>query len=495
MHAMNSFNLIDEPWIPVRDLNGANRLVGLETLFCEASSIADLDCPPHERISLMRLLVCITQAELGAPESAGDWNGFGDDMETRIPAYLKRLDIHPYFNLFGEGPRFLQVSISADSEPVSASKLVPHLATGNNPTLLDHEGGNESRTLAPARLATALLAFQCFYPLYGAGYKGKGPCVDGNMVHTLVVGKNLKESILSNCLTSEWINDQFGQYGMGKPIWELNPSADDFESIATRSYLGRQVPRHRNLQLLDDGTGFLLQKEGLEYPRFEESREPTATVVVITKNNAQERRLLPARLDKAVWRDLHTLTVLRHGRGEEARAPLNLQAQWQRMGAEVQIWVGALVTDLKAKIHDTMESSITIPSVMFDDVGHSRYEAGVAYADAQSNQLYGAVKQYGATMKNESPPTDEAKQHYWNALEQKSKILLEIVRHPEVLQGQSFGEGNDSWTSAVRAAARAAYEHVCPRQTPRQLQAYAAGLKVLPLKSAKKKSTPTPVAV
>lgn len=486
---MTPFNLVEESWIPVRYLDDRNELVSLETAFRDSAKIADLDCPPHERISLMRLLVCIAQAELGAPETPDEWNGFGDNLDVRGPAYLRREDVFPHFNLFGDGPRFLQVHIRPDAEPVKSSKLIPHLATGNNPTLLDHEGGNEERCLMPARLALALLAFQCFYPLYGAGYKGKGPCVDGNMVHTLLIGPNLKLTIISNCLSLDWIAPYFSSHAMGRPIWEMDPSASGFSDSATKSYLGRLVPRHRNLELLPDGSGFWLEKTGLEYPRFEEARETTATVVVITKKDVQERRLLSARLDRAVWRDLHLMTVLRQGKTEDARAPLNLHVQWQRQQGEFQLWVGALVTDMKAKIYDTVESSLSIPISMFEGAGRSRYEQGVQYADGLSNQLYGAVKQYGSALKNESPPTEEAKRHYWHSLNQQSGLLLDIIRNPELMAGLSFGEGNDPWTEAVRRSVGDAYEQVCPRQTPRQIQAYAAGLKVLNSKSKKKKAS------
>ena len=90
-------------------------------------------------------------------------------------------------------------------------------------------------------------------------------------------------------------------------------------------------------------------------------------------------------------------------------------------------------------------------------------------------------------MKNESPPVDLAKKYFWHALEQQVATLLQIVRDDSVLDGKSFGEGTDPWTNAVHAAARDAYEKTCPRQTPRQLQAYAAGLRSLRPKISKPK--------
>jgi hypothetical protein len=150
-----------------------------------------------------------------------------------------------------------------------------------------------------------------------------------------------------------------------------------------------------------------------------------------------------------------------------------------------------LVTDIKAKILDVVESTITIPITLLNDRGRAHYESGITFADIQSNQLYGAVKLNGAALKNENPPTDEAKKQFCHALEAQCSVLLQIAGTPDILNGLSFGEGNDAWSIAVRRAAKEAYDHVCPRQTPRQMQAYATGLKFLFPKPKKKKASIT----
>ena len=113
------FNLIANPWIPVRLADGGrHELLGLEELFRRADAIKDLDCAPHERIALLRLLVCITHAALGAPESPEEWDDFGSDISLKVPDYLNRAEIKPHFNLLGDGPRFLQVPVSSGKEAV-----------------------------------------------------------------------------------------------------------------------------------------------------------------------------------------------------------------------------------------------------------------------------------------------------------------------------------------------------------------------------------------
>jgi len=473
---MNPFNLVENPWIPVRYRDGRNALVSLETAFRDALQIADLDCPPHERISLMRLLVCITQAELGAPETPDDWGDFGGDLESRAPAYLRRADIFPHFNLFGDGPRFLQAKVDESAEPYLASQMVFHFSTGNTHTHLDHEGGTE-RKFSEAFLARTILTYQNFFVggSMASKIKGNGPCL--KLLHAMLKGRDLKKTIILNCVDEETLSGS--EIAIGRPSWE-----DSSQGANCASLLGRLVPLQCCLRLPPDCVHAWIE-DGLAYPEYPAAREPSATITV----KKDERYLLRADLSRGIWKDLHLILQTRATNAQSQSAPLSLQSHLEHLGDESSsIWLSELYKAKDAKIVDVLESFFSIPLAMFTDTGRARYEAGVHFADERSNQLDGAVKQYGKALKNESPPTDAAKHHFWHALDQQSGTLLEIIRTPAIMDGKSFGEGADPWTLAVRHAAKDAYDAVCPRQTPRQLQAYAAGLKVLNPKPKKKKS-------
>jgi len=60
-------NLIVDAWIPALCANGRRELFSLLDLFASAHELRDLAVKPHERVSLMRLLLCITQAALDGP--------------------------------------------------------------------------------------------------------------------------------------------------------------------------------------------------------------------------------------------------------------------------------------------------------------------------------------------------------------------------------------------------------------------------------------------
>jgi CRISPR system Cascade subunit CasA len=515
---MTSFNLIDDPWIPVRWLPSASETpprVSLATAFSRSNEIADLDCSPPERIALMRLLICITHAALGVPEDANEWDDFASDTDTAIPVYLRQSEVHPHFNLLGEGPRFLQEELPSTTDPVPSSKLFPQLATGGNPTLLDHSGISDSRLFHAHDIALALLTFQNFYPSYGRGYKGSGPCAERNAIHTLLFGQNLTQTILSNLLDETSIDPM----QIGIPIWECKSPSE--LKVSTTTLLGRLVPRHRSVKLTDDLTHFYHRNKSLEYPGWEGFREPSVTTILNTKN---VRSLLPARLDRSLWRDLHSLTALRTGMTgndfNEGSAPV-LRSQEERFrSGRAQLWTGTLIDSGQAKFLDSIESTFTVNHTLFTPAGNNIYASGSEHSENVSRDLRRAIwifwKTQIETPKPESkvkkqkwtekiPAQGVAERHFWHLLDQTHRTLIALAGDPGSTRGKpAIGSpgAEDSWTKAVRQAALDAYQTACPATTPRQIQAYAAGIKTLTralypvakktAKKAAKKNTSSP---
>lgn len=465
---MNVFNLIDNPWIPVRWLDSAPTdspsLVSLHDAFARAEEIADLDCAPHERIALTRLLVCITHAALGAPEDSDDWDGFGDDLTSNVPAYLLKSEIHQHFNLLGNGPRFLQKK-SKEGEGYVLSKIFFQLSSGNNPKLLDH-WGEDARPWSPAVAALGLLCLQNFFVggSMASKVKGNGPALKS--LQMILLGSNLRETLLMNCLDLKTVKDTGGQ--LGKPVWE---------SVADGNLLARLAPTSCALWLKDDLSSLLID-QGHQYLEYESYRDPFAS----TETNKDKRYLIRAKPDQGIWRDLHLLTNLK--RAEGSSAPLNLQCfngrtEWDETA---ELWVGELIKAKDAKIEDCVESSFTIAKDFFTPNGRNIYEAGISFAEKTSNSLYGAIKYYGSTLMHDSPPTEEGKKHYWHQLDQNHKALIDLAQKPNEQNGKppiGLLDATDVWTELVRKSAKSAYAAVCPCTTSRQIQAYVAGSKPL----------------
>lgn len=468
---MQNFNLIDSPWIPVRWLHETKgdtpAMVSLHDAFQRSDEIADLDCAPHERIALTRLLVCITHAALGAPEDEYEWEDFGQNFAADIIAYLKQTEIYPHFNLFGDGPRFLQSKkpTAKESEGYPLCKIFFELSSGNSPKLLDH-WGEDARPWSPAAAAIGLLSLQNFFVggSMASKVKGNGPSLKS--LQMLLIGDSLKSTILRNCLDLDVLTQTGNE--LGAPVWA---------SIPDNNLLSRLAPTSCALWLSDDCSTTLID-QGHQYPEFEAYRDPYATTLTINNN----RRLLRANLEKGIWRDLHLLTNLKHT--EDASGPLNLQAFNNRKELEAQtgLWVGELIKAKDAKIIDCIESTFTVPQPLFCEAGRNIYAAGVEHAEAISKKLYGAVKTYWSALKHENPPIADAQKQFWHSLDQQHRALIQLAAEPESRLGlPAIGtEGaDDTWTEIVRNAARSAFDAVCPRSTPRQIQAYANGIKPL----------------
>ncbi len=478
-------NLTINPWIPAMRSDGSRALFSLRELFSEAHQLRDLAVKPHERIALMRLLVCITQAALDGPKDEVDWEDCEPTIQPTVAAYLEKWE--GSFELFGDGPRFLQfpnLQAGKESDKGSAStKLDLALATGNNHTLFDNRG-SEERVVDAVRVALNVLTFQCFSPCGtigvarwngkdtpGNGTSNHAPCAPSSMIHSIVLGNHLLETLRFNLLSKEMIIDFYGAQKWGTPIWEL-PISSVTEAAAiqnaTGTYIGRLVPLSRAIRLKQGGNAVILAN-GLDYAIYPIYREATATV----RKVKEELKLLPASTGRSVWRQLSAIAIKRRADGDPVCGPVALNHDFS--SASTVLWVGALVTSGNGKIEDVVESVYSLPAEMFSDFGRAAYERGVSFANEWEFALKNALKEFAATLKVVSPAYDQATQFFWTRLEQHLSDLFELARNIDLVADLPACR----WGQAVKAAAQDSYEQSCARQTPRQIEAYARGLRKL----------------
>jgi CRISPR system Cascade subunit CasA len=491
-------NLTSDPWIPVVWEDGRAARVSLEDAFRRGHQIRDLAVRPHERIALMRLLICVAQAALDGPKDRAAWRTCAERLPAAAAAYLERW--RHAFELFGDGQRFMQVGdirpvrIAADDEGNSVSKLDLALATGNNSTLFDNAGG-AGRAFTPADVALLLLTFQNFSPggLIGdVSWRGRSmgrssnhaPCVVRSVAHAYIAGQSLLETVHWNLLTREAI----GQRGIewGRPVWETMPESPQDNGNACHTYVGRLVPLSRTVWLGEASE--MVLGNGLGYEGFPGWRETAATVLLRTRAGQEERHTLSLSVAKALWREVPALSVLDRAGREPLGGPLalgNLDGV-----ARCDVWIGGLVAD-KAKLVDTVEALFHLPAGMFADAGQKRYQEGVQQAERHAGRLGRALSAYHRELKDEldgefwkhgAKVKQKAASHYWTAVEQHVSDLLAVVEKPDLLHPGGVADptwSQTAWGKAVFAAARAAYELACPHETPRQMKAYALGLKAL----------------
>jgi len=236
-------NVAFDPWIPVVTTAGKQQLASLYEMLTDGGRYADLAVRPHERVALMRLFLCVAHAALDGPKDDAQWCEVPSCLPVAARQYLEKWK--DTFELFHPKKPWLQVAglsksggeqkMTDDaSDWTPTSKLDFSFATGNKTTLFDHGGMDETRPVATADLVLSILTYQCFSPgglISQVYWNGKqttktskdAPCAPVSMIHALLRGQNLLDSIHLNLPTHEDISFSYGKRGIGKPVWERPP--------------------------------------------------------------------------------------------------------------------------------------------------------------------------------------------------------------------------------------------------------------------------------
>ena len=498
-------NLVDALWIPCICQDGQIRPASLRDCFT-CNGILDLAVRPHERVALMRLLLCVSYAAAGIPKDYDGWGELRAILPSAVPAYLDLW--RDSFDLFHPEKPFLQVaglrSASASGELTPCGKLDFSLAAGNKTTLFDHAALAERR-FPPEKLALDLLTYQMFSlgGLISSVHWGDqttnrsscdAPCSPGSMLHTFLRRETLLDTVHGNMLSEEELSDyqRLGEGWQGRPLWEQFPQGlDDTPAIrnATQTFLGRMVPLARAALLLRDSEGMLLG-DGLAFPTYGNPQRPfpqevTATVVTAGKKNI--RILLSVQPGKSIWRQLAALTVKRHGDGVGGCAALAHCHEEQG----TDLVVCGLSRD-QADVVDIVESVFHIPGTLFQTEGHELYEGEVFRAESIAWGLGEAVERYRrlvdggweARLKLAGPRKGDelarlkAQAHhlYWTAVETNLPLLWDMVRN---CGSEAFLPIRRAWWVHLEKSARTAYAAACGKDTERQMRAYVTGRRIL----------------
>ncbi len=486
----NSYNLIDEKWIPVLMQDGTPRNVSLEEVFSDTRGlIKDLALIPYERIAVIRLLLCIAHAALGTGRVADRPALIRlsiDEISQAACAYLQKW--HSRFFLYGPGA-FMQPDALESIGDSSRDKLVFHLSSGSNSTLYDHEAGMGTRHLSSGQTARSMLAFQ----LFSAGGRSTickwngvetsasvkaGPFREKSMLATIVLGESLLETVKSNLLTDKQVESN--GVSLGGAIWEM--SLDDRHELESRqvtlTWCGRLVPLARLIKL-DRSSNSIILGEALQYAPLPDYREPMATVVEKSKSKDVADRYTYISVDpaKMPWRDLSSVLAVKSvtHRGN-SKAPLVLANL--RLSRPFKIWTGGLMAD-QAKDVECVEWMVTVESEFLEEGRIEVYKQAIEVADSLVGLLRNATNRYADVVNIDKADVfrSPAQRMFWD--------ILAEARYQKFLFSDDYDP--ETWRGYVRDVARTAYDQVCPRSSARQIQAYTLGLfEFSPKKKGKK---------
>lgn len=256
---MPSYNLVSEPWIPVKMLSGESRKIGLKELVQNASSIAKLEPPVFRgefcwiyEFCLIQFLAVIVMAAHFKPKNhfaARSYEVFDDLIETGGPDETVVLYLEEYFDrfdIFSERFPFLQnnqlasllqPTVQDDGgkkktrvNPDGFVSLLNPFAPGMNNKLFGRvrsigTQGNVIRAFrfTPEEFAYILLYISSMGPSpMPTQYPNKALCAPES-IHITRAGKNLHETILLNCVSLR--GNTKGEH-FDRPVWELDSVSD-----------------------------------------------------------------------------------------------------------------------------------------------------------------------------------------------------------------------------------------------------------------------------
>jgi CRISPR system Cascade subunit CasA len=522
-------NVAFDPWIPVMTASGERTLASLCSVIADGDKFADLAVRPHERVSLMRLFLCVAHAALNGPKDYDEWR----DVPKRLPGAARDylMEWRDSFELFHPEKPWLQVAElkGVEKEGGGSGKTSPvalldfELATGNTSTLCDHGGQMSFRQIGPERIALNLLTFQNFSPGGGSPVaqwnttrtsqvgNPDAPCLSQSMAHCLLRGRSLAETMHLNLPTFEIVKrtyrtfstekkkgESYAEVALGRPVWELFPDSPANESDkvvnATKTYIGRLVPLSRWIRLLP-GSDQMCCCNGFKYETFKDgfASEPTAAVRLVTKKDKKgsettERRVVKVEPARALWRELSSLLIKRSAEG--LGGPLAMENA--PYDTEFDFHVCAMTRDqasmdiaLESVFHISPAFRTHLPVYQTEITGGDK----VLGAEGWSRRLRWAIEDYRQEIDSDWKPRIKRTQakaqnvlknrlaqpaflSYWTTVE---KNLLLLMNHIEAIGTDDAVPTREAWRKMLSSAAREAYRIACGQETPRQMRAFAKG--------------------
>jgi len=230
-----SFNLVDEPWIPVIWRVGKPDRVGLRTALTEAGRIRQIAASnPMDNVALLRFLLAVLQwckPELSEDErtTLNEGDGIPSDWLTQdLGTEGKPAAV---FNLLGDGPRFFQdKSVAQNNRPIG--DLLVEFPTETKVVHFRHVR-DKHYGLCPACCALGIIRFCVWANAYGGGRYTSA--VNGpTPAYAIPQGATLLQTLVMN-----WP----GAASNPQPPWlsDNPPAADSLNTVTVFAWRSRRL--------------------------------------------------------------------------------------------------------------------------------------------------------------------------------------------------------------------------------------------------------------
>ena len=231
-----TYNLVTQPWIPVRLHDRSRTTLSLHDTLLRAKDLVGIEDPsPLVTMALYRFLLAVLYRALEGPATLDDAQAlFTHGLPARrITAYLKRWTGR--FDLFDANYPFAQHYFFQPKHPRPWTALGAEYNADTAKVLFDHSDVRRPGTIPPAQAARLLLATHTFSISAGKSelaHTSTAPSATAAMI--LPMGRTLEDTLICGLVPQSVDTAHHDQ-----PMWERDPEIlDTLARGVTRSVEG-----------------------------------------------------------------------------------------------------------------------------------------------------------------------------------------------------------------------------------------------------------------
>ncbi len=474
---MPAFNLIDEPWVPVRFHDGSTEELGLLALFEHAQGIEGLaENSPPNLVALHRILLAILHRAL--TRQLGRWTDrdrahwFANGLPAGAVAdYLAHW--RDRFWLFHPVHPFMQVATLATADE-TRDKRKPWTqvslasANGNTPVVFDHAIDSQPHAIAAATAVRHLLGFLQFTPgglvkVFRSADKG-GPLA--NAAAAIPMGDTLLQTLLLA------LHPAVRDVDHDQPAWE-KPAITLPQLLAEPSPATGSCDRYSRIS-----RAVLLERAGADGPARVQWLRFGAGVALADDGNAPDAMTsfrpgsdglvrMSFTDGRAAWRDLGALLPDPTGKLAQPASVLswatNLQTASDQDDSDLPVMLAGLCSD-KAKLVRWRAERYQLPSASLCSADIS---AAVRDQLQRCDTLFAALRTLATELLAQSMPDPRSKDTrararavldagpfnttYFASAERRLPTLLKLVGASDLAAAHA------AWSSTLADAATQAW--------------------------------------
>lgn len=303
----DSFNVLDQAWIPTVTLSGHRQDMGIRETLANAHLLREIsDASPLKEYSVYRFLGLFLMDAL-RPASEIDIEDLLDigafDM-SKIENYIEQCQGEGVsFDLFDDNIPFLQSKLDEKIDTVEkpVSILDCTLPSGNNHVHFMHKAPEKIEAGEAVRLLLSTYLF-CTAGAQGypSGVYGAPPFFG------VIKGKNLYETLINILLPISWIGIPFDEPPV---LWRRKTRIKPKGDIPGTSWLQGMLFPTRRIHLIGDGNGYVRAvylSQGENFINKETWKDPYVTY----RNNDTSVFPLRPHADSPIWRNFCDLIDL-----------------------------------------------------------------------------------------------------------------------------------------------------------------------------------------